>query len=182
VLTRYLAHVPEVDAFKATQKPNLVSHFVHKQPQFGLTRDAESSKSFQEPQPNNFKHLANFNGSPEAGDGTAIHQTAAGKAGRSPQAYLAPMSPLNMDRVASEPAEPRAVPRGHLSDEQKAVIGRCLLQAKASLPHGHFGPWLEKQEGLSRGMALQCMALARASGANMPSAATGKRQDARAAS
>ncbi|WP_189343751.1 hypothetical protein [Mesorhizobium sp. M8A.F.Ca.ET.218.01.1.1] len=26
VLTRYLAHVPEVAAFKAIQKPNLVSH------------------------------------------------------------------------------------------------------------------------------------------------------------
>ena len=31
-------------------KPNLVSQFVHKHPQFGLRRDPESSKSFQEPQ------------------------------------------------------------------------------------------------------------------------------------
>lgn len=33
-------------------KPNLVSQFVHKHPQFGLRRDPESSKSFQEPQAN----------------------------------------------------------------------------------------------------------------------------------
>jgi hypothetical protein len=50
VLTRYLAHVLEVDAINAIQIPNLVSRFVHKQPQFGLRRDPESSKSFQEPQ------------------------------------------------------------------------------------------------------------------------------------
>lgn len=52
MLRHYLAHVPQVDAFKAIQKPNLVSHFVHKQPQLGLRRDPESSKSFQEPQAN----------------------------------------------------------------------------------------------------------------------------------
>jgi hypothetical protein len=49
-----------------------------------------------------------------------------------------------------------------MSVEQKLAIGRRLLQVKASLPHGHFGPWLDKQEGFSRHMALQCMALARA--------------------
>lgn len=32
--------------------PNLMSHFVHKHPQFGLSRDPKSSKSFQEPQGN----------------------------------------------------------------------------------------------------------------------------------
>lgn len=84
------------------------------------------------------------------------------------RAYLALMSPSNSHRPASEPAETRTVPRGHMSDDQKIIIGRRLLQTKASLPHGHFGPWLEKQEGLSRGMARQCMALA-----------TGGRQDAR---
>ena len=49
MLTRYLAHLPEVDALKTIQKPNLASHFVHQHPQFGLRRDPESSKSFQEP-------------------------------------------------------------------------------------------------------------------------------------
>jgi hypothetical protein len=87
------------------------------------------------------------------------------------RAYLALMSPSNSHSPASEPAEPRAVPGGHMSVDQKLAIGRRLLEAKASLPHGHFGPWLDKQEGLSRGMAHQCMALA-----------TGGRQDARDAS
>ncbi|WP_210243179.1 hypothetical protein, partial [Mesorhizobium sp. B2-8-3] len=51
VLARYPVHVPEVDASKAVQKPNLVPRFIHKHPQFGLRSDPESSKSFQEPQP-----------------------------------------------------------------------------------------------------------------------------------
>jgi hypothetical protein len=63
---------------------------------------------------------------------------------------------------------PLADPAGHLSIDQKLVIGRWLIRNKASLPHGHFGPWLHKQEGLSHGMASQCMGLA-----------TGGRQDAR---
>ncbi|MBM2711681.1 DUF3102 domain-containing protein [Mesorhizobium caraganae] len=87
------------------------------------------------------------------------------------RAYLALMSPSNSYRPASEPAETRAEPGGHMSAEMKLAIGRRLLQVKASLPHGHFGPWLDKQEGLSRSMAQQCMALA-----------TGGRQDARQAS
>jgi hypothetical protein len=78
------------------------------------------------------------------------------------RAYLALMSPSNMHRPASEPTEPRAVPGGHISVDQKLAIGWRLLQATASLPRGHFGPWLDKQQGLSRGMALQCMALATA--------------------
>ncbi|MBM2715324.1 DUF3102 domain-containing protein [Mesorhizobium caraganae] len=85
------------------------------------------------------------------------------------KAYLALMSPSNVVPPADpEPADTRAIPRGHLSIDQKIAIGRWLLRNKASLPHGHFGPWLDKQEGLSRGMASQCMRLA-----------TGGRQDAR---
>jgi hypothetical protein len=64
----------------------------------------------------------------------------------------------------------QVIPRGHLSIDQKMAIGRWLLHDKASLPHGHFGPWLDKQKGLSRHMASQCTALA-----------TGGRQAARAA-
>ncbi|WP_133116230.1 hypothetical protein [Mesorhizobium wenxiniae] len=86
------------------------------------------------------------------------------------RAYLMLMAPSNMERPASEPVEPRAVPGGHLSIDQKMAIGRWLLRNKAALPHGHFGPWLDKQEGLSRGMARQCMALV-----------TGGRQDAKGA-
>ena len=73
------------------------------------------------------------------------------------QAYLALMSPSNLDRTAGEPAaESRVIPRGHLVLEQKVAIGQWLIQTKASLPRGHFGPWLEKQKGLTRSMALQC--------------------------
>ena len=60
------------------------------------------------------------------------------------------------------PAEPPAIPRGHLSIKQKVTVGIRLPEAKASLPRGHFGPWLERQKDLSRDVALQCMALARA--------------------
>ncbi|WP_352870831.1 DUF3102 domain-containing protein [Mesorhizobium sp. M1409] len=62
---------------------------------------------------------------------------------------------------ASEAAKGRST-GARLSEDRKLAIGRQSLEAKASLPHGHFGPWLDKQEGLSRGMAHQCMALARA--------------------
>ncbi|RUU77658.1 hypothetical protein EOD03_21805 [Mesorhizobium sp. M7A.T.Ca.TU.009.01.1.2] len=76
------------------------------------------------------------------------------------KAYLALMSPSNVAPLADPvPANTRAIPRGHLSDGQKLAIGRWLQHHKASLPHGHFGPWVEKQEGLSRSMALQCMAM-----------------------
>lgn len=76
------------------------------------------------------------------------------------RAYLALMSPSN-SYTAAEPTEPRAVPGGHMSIDQKLAIGRRLLAVKASLTRGHFGPWLDKQEGLSQAMAHQCMALAR---------------------
>jgi DUF3102 family protein len=88
------------------------------------------------------------------------------------RAYVALMSPSNSYRPASEPTEPRAVPGGHLSIDQKVAIGRRLLQVKASLPSGHFGPWLDKQAGLSRGMASQCMALARQYEAHRASSAS----------
>lgn len=80
------------------------------------------------------------------------------------KAYLALMSPSNVAPLANPlPADTRAIPRGHLSIDQKMAIGRCLLHHKASLPHGHFGLWVEKQKGLSRSMAWQCMALAKGS-------------------
>ncbi|MER9298765.1 DUF3102 domain-containing protein [Mesorhizobium sp. M0621] len=62
---------------------------------------------------------------------------------------------------ASEAAKGRST-GARLSEDRKLAIGRQLLESKASLPRGHFGPWLDKQEGLSRHMAHQCMALARA--------------------
>ncbi|ESY70012.1 MULTISPECIES: DUF3102 domain-containing protein [Mesorhizobium] len=77
------------------------------------------------------------------------------------RAYLALISPSNVVPLADPPsADTRAIPRGHLSIHQKLAVGRWLLHNKTSLPHGHFGPWLDKQEGLSRSMASQCMRLA----------------------
>jgi hypothetical protein len=77
------------------------------------------------------------------------------------RAYLALMSSSNMDSLVREPAETRLIPRGHLSLEQKLAVGRWLLHNKASLPHGHFGPWVARQEGLSQAVAHQCMAMAK---------------------
>jgi hypothetical protein len=78
---------------------------------------------------------------------------------------------------ASEAAKGRST-SARLCRDRKLVIGRQLLEAKASLPHGHFGAWLDKQEGLSRHMATQCMAQAREFAAHRASAATGTGQDA----
>ncbi|MER9588554.1 DUF3102 domain-containing protein [Mesorhizobium australicum] len=77
------------------------------------------------------------------------------------RAYLALMSSANVVPLAdTAPADTRAIPRGHLSLEQKLAIGRWLIHNKAALHHGHFGPWLDKQNGLSRHTASQCMAVA----------------------
>ncbi|MER9590922.1 DUF3102 domain-containing protein [Mesorhizobium australicum] len=109
------------------------------------------------------------------GCGMTVHQfnkLPADKQAEVHRAYLALMSPSNVVALADPtPADTRVIPRGHLSIEQKLAIGRWLMRNKASLPHGHFGPWLDKQEGLSRHMASQCMRLG-----------TGGRQHAREAS
>ncbi|QKD17958.1 DUF3102 domain-containing protein [Mesorhizobium sp. NZP2077] len=101
------------------------------------------------------------------GCGMTVHQfnkLPADKQHEVHKAYLALMSSANVVPLADPlPADTRAIPRGHLSLEQKMAIGRWLLHQKATLPHGHFGPWLDKQEGLSRSMASQCMALAKGS-------------------
>lgn len=75
------------------------------------------------------------------------------------RAYLALMFPPE-----PEPADNDAValPGGRWSTELKVRVGCWLMHMKTTLPHGHFGPWVEKQPGLSRSMAQQCMALARA--------------------
>ncbi|MGY2995838.1 hypothetical protein [Mesorhizobium sp. URHB0026] len=90
-----------------------------------------------------------------------FNQLPADKQAEVHRAYLTLMSPSNVVVPADPgPADTRVIPRGHLSIDQKLAIGRWLLHIKAELPHGHFGPWLDKQEGLSRHMASQCMALA----------------------
>ncbi|CDX22148.1 conserved hypothetical protein [Mesorhizobium plurifarium] len=74
------------------------------------------------------------------------------------RAYLTLMLPPE-----PEPADNDAValPGGRWSTEIKLRVGCWLNHIKSTLPHGHFGPWVEKQSGLSHKMALQCMALAR---------------------
>ncbi|MEI9403571.1 hypothetical protein [Mesorhizobium argentiipisi] len=73
-------------------------------------------------------------------------------------AYLALMAPPD-----PEPADNDVVtlPGGRWSAEIKLKVGCWLMHMKETLPRGHFGLWVEKQQGLSRSMALQCMALAR---------------------
>ncbi|MDG4898297.1 hypothetical protein P9272_32710 [Mesorhizobium sp. WSM4976] len=75
------------------------------------------------------------------------------------RAYLALMSPPE-----PEPADndAMALPGGRWSTELKVKVGCWLMHMKSTLPRGHFGPWVERQPGLSRSMAMQCMALARA--------------------
>ena len=74
------------------------------------------------------------------------------------RAYLTLMSPPE-----AEPADNDAValPSGRWSTDLKVRVGCWLMHMKTTLPRGHFGPWVEKQPGLSRRMALQCMALAK---------------------
>lgn len=61
----------------------------------------------------------------------------------------------------SEAAQGRETLSGrHLRQEEKIALGRQLIEAKARLPHGHFGPWLIEQ-GISSDRAHRCMRLAR---------------------
>ncbi|PSJ57392.1 hypothetical protein [Pseudaminobacter soli (ex Li et al. 2025)] len=62
----------------------------------------------------------------------------------------------------SEAAKGREMPyRRRLREEEKIALGRELIEVKASLPHGHFGPWLKKQ-GVPISSAHQAMRLAKA--------------------
>jgi hypothetical protein len=50
--------------------------------------------------------------------------------------------------------------RRQLRDDEKVTLGRQLIEAKARLTHGYFGPWLVEQ-GISSDRAQKCMQLAR---------------------
>lgn len=50
----------------------------------------------------------------------------------------------------------------HRIAEEKLALGRRLLEVKASLPRGHFGPWLRDKAGVSARTAHTAMRLARA--------------------
>lgn len=49
----------------------------------------------------------------------------------------------------------------HRTLAEKVHLGRQFLDAKAKLPWGHFGPWLEQNSPVSLRTAHECMRLAR---------------------
>lgn len=49
----------------------------------------------------------------------------------------------------------------HRTTDEKLVLGRRLLEVKASMPHGHFGPWLREKADVSTNAARTAMRLAR---------------------
>lgn len=62
----------------------------------------------------------------------------------------------------SETAKGREMPsRRRIRDEEKIALGRRLIEVKAELPRGHWGPWLKRQ-GLPISSAHQAMRLAKA--------------------
>ncbi|NML73562.1 DUF3102 domain-containing protein [Rhizobium sp. S-51] len=60
-----------------------------------------------------------------------------------------------------EPASWLPRPRERVSEERQIMIGRKLLQVKAQLPHGHFGPWIDKESGITRKQAARFMKAAK---------------------
>lgn len=54
----------------------------------------------------------------------------------------------------------RAFGRVKLTPDEAIEAGRKLLKVKASLPHGQFGPWLEKKSGVCHSTAMKYMRLA----------------------
>ena len=74
------------------------------------------------------------------------------------RAYLALMSPPEAEPADNDVV---ALPSGRWSTDLKIRVACWLMHMKTTLPRGHFGPGVEKQPGLSRGMAMQCMALAK---------------------
>lgn len=79
------------------------------------------------------------------------------------QAFRTLTSPHNVPR-SSTPPEPAYRKGQHLSAEEKVELGRKLLRMKASLPRGHFGPWVAEKSGLAKSMVHDCMRMAKATG------------------
>jgi hypothetical protein len=72
-------------------------------------------------------------------------------------ALLAPPAPRQQGRRQSWLPSPWE----RISEERQALIGRKLLQVKAELPHGHFGPWIDEQSGITRSQAARFMKAAK---------------------
>ncbi|OOO26368.1 hypothetical protein BS627_04785 [Agrobacterium salinitolerans] len=64
-------------------------------------------------------------------------------------------------RERSEHASNPPKPYTRLSEAQKAYYGKQLIDMKASLPRGHFGPWLREKSGLTVSQAQRYMRMAR---------------------
>ena len=52
--------------------------------------------------------------------------------------------------------------RSRANREQAIETGRKLIQIRASLPHGHWLPWVQEQSGLSYGTVQRYMRMAKA--------------------
>ncbi len=79
------------------------------------------------------------------------------------QAYHRLTSPAAMvpEREA-RPTGPRLPRKGeHVSEERQIEIGRRLIEMKKQLPRGHFGPWIEKESGISYNAAQRFMRAAK---------------------
>lgn len=77
------------------------------------------------------------------------------------QAMVAPnaLAPATAQREAKPSPWPR---RGeHVSIEDQIELGKRLFEIKATLPRGHFIPWVEEQDGLSYQQALRWMKAAK---------------------
>ena len=80
------------------------------------------------------------------------------------RAYLSLTAPPEPSRLQGRPEPCLRLAKGvHRTDEEKAAIGRYLLEVKAGLPRGHFGPWLD-DHNVSKSLAHEAMKLARIGG------------------
>lgn len=71
----------------------------------------------------------------------------------------AAIAPRRARSTNQAPPPPKLYTR--LSEAQKAHYGRELLNMKASLPRGHFGPWLREKSGLTVSQAQRYMRMAK---------------------
>ncbi|AWI58631.1 DUF3102 domain-containing protein [Sinorhizobium fredii] len=81
------------------------------------------------------------------------------------QAYHRLTSPANMvpspEAQAQQQARRLPRPGEHVSKERMIELGRELLEIKARLPRGHFGPWVEEKSGITYSQAQRFMRAAK---------------------
>ncbi|MCO5058599.1 MAG: DUF3102 domain-containing protein [Rhizobiaceae bacterium] len=64
------------------------------------------------------------------------------------------------EALRPEETTPARICLRDLDEAEKIVIGRQLLEAKRTLPRGHFGPWLRDREDISERTAHALMRIA----------------------